>query len=76
MKKRRFSKSVEKTDTLFEGYYKNHYFNIQKEDEPNKWYIIVTDPSGEYCYDGYWETLEESTIDDAIEQAIKGSCIK
>jgi len=71
-----------KSEFYFLGYYKNHEIKIEKDnltwDEESytypRWYIVVTGPNGGVCYDGWWgDYLRNTTIDDAIEEALMGS---
>jgi hypothetical protein len=63
----------EKTEDSFVGLYKNHDIHIEREE--HGFYITVTGPDGCYCYDGYWINYDypAPNIDDAIEEALKGS---
>lgn len=64
-----------KTPVSFYGAYKGHTVDITKDELG--FYIIVKDPSGEYCYDGWWrDSFDGSkTIDNAIEEALKGAML-
>jgi hypothetical protein len=67
-----------KTKDAFEATYKGHDIFIEREkarsDEPAGFYIIVRAPCGMYDYDGCWGD-GENTIDQAIEEALVGSCL-
>lgn len=64
------------TETVFRGEFKEHEFDLQREDYDEAvggtWYIVVTAPDGCVVYDGYYIGNE---IADAIAEAIVGSGI-
>ena len=64
----------ERTGLRFRATYRGHELDISKERGARGFYIIVTAPDGCYAYDGWWGE-EWSTMDEAIAQALMGSCL-
>lgn len=58
----------------FFAHYKRHFIHIAQELDRN-WYIIVTDHTGSYGYDGYWRDSADKTKEEAFEQACRGAQI-
>ena len=63
-----------RTDEEFWATYRGHEIEINRERGARGWYIRVTAPSGCYAYDGWWGE-EWNTMDEAITQALVGSCL-
>ena len=77
----RIKKVIEKTEECFEGYYKNHWICITMEYictgfEPI-YHIEVQNQDGIYSYHGYWDgdNRLNLTMEDAVEEALKGSML-
>jgi len=64
----------EHTEFAFRARYKGHEIHITRERGARPWYIQVTTPSGCYAYDGWWGE-EWNTMEEAIAQALTGSCL-
>lgn len=76
-KRYRITQRVEKTDDHFHAIYKGRDIQIDREPD-GSFYIIVTDlESGMHDYDGWWQESRYSTktIDEAIEEALKGAML-
>lgn len=64
-----------RTNSEFHATYRGHDIQISFErKDPKPFYIMVTAPSGEYAYDGWWGE-EWNTMDEAIVEALRGSCL-
>ena len=59
----------------FCGTYKGYTVNIDRDHPSQNWYIIVTAPSGEYLYDGWWRESEGKPLREAIHEALRGSML-
>jgi hypothetical protein len=60
----------------FHARYRRHDIQVQRE-SAGRFYIIVTAPTGAYCYDGWWgDDYETRTMEQAVDQAITGSCLR
>lgn len=64
----------ELTDDSFRGKYKDHDIKILRKSDDD-FYIIVWAPDGTYTYDGWWTHNGNDKIINAIEEALKGSCL-
>ena len=62
-----------KTEGEFFGYYKDYSIDIHRE-SPMVFYIIVQGDKG-VAYDGYYHSNKIITMEDAIEEALRGSKI-
>lgn len=65
-------KTIKREENVFWGEYKAHDIEIFRELSDEDWYIIVHSGRG-YLYDGYFPDSANATIDEAIEEALKGS---
>ena len=59
----------------FCGAYKGYTINIERDHPSQNWHIIVTAPSGEYVYDGWWRESEGKPVREAIHEALRGSML-
>jgi hypothetical protein len=76
-KRYRITQRVEKTEDHFHAVYKGRDIQIDREDD-GSFYIIVTHiESGMHDYDGWWDESRHfiRTIDEAIEEALKGAML-
>ena len=68
---------VERSERGIAGYAKDgHYFQVEREEDSDRFYIIVAAPSGSRCYDGWWgDDGTHETLDAAVAEAITGACL-
>lgn len=59
----------------FQGRYKGHDLDLMRDGRFSRWYIRVRDPRGCYAYDGWWAESAGKSLDEAIEEALKGACL-
>lgn len=64
----------ERTDDMFYGTYKGHIIDIIRDEDHNGWYYIRVFNDNGSGYDGWWDNAEAS-MDEAIEEAIKGAML-
>lgn len=60
------------------GYAKDgHYFQVEREEDSDRFYIIVKAPCGGTCYDSWWpdEDWRNETLEAAVAEAITGACL-
>lgn len=62
----------ESKDNRFRGRYRNHEIDVERE-EDGRFYISVKASSGGSVYDGWWDG--SGKMEDAISEALKGSCL-
>jgi hypothetical protein len=55
--------------------YKGRDISISRKDESDNWYIMVTEPSGDYAYNGLWSNSAGKSKREAVLEAISGACI-
>ncbi|MDC2859040.1 hypothetical protein [Delftia sp. DT-2] len=68
---------VERSERGIAGYAKDgHYFQVEREEDSDRWYIIVAAPCGSRCYDGWWPDEDRrETLEAAVAEAITGACL-
>lgn len=70
---------IEHTYKRLYATYQNHDIVIERKDVQGTefFYILVVAPSGLSAYDGYWPYwgIENETMDDALTEALAGSCL-
>jgi len=59
----------------FTAVYKDYDFDISRKDSEDSWYIQVNPFEGCYLYDGLWSGSSDKTIEEAVEEALKGAQI-
>ena len=68
---------VERSERGIAGYAKDgHYFQVEREEDSDRFYIIVAAPFGSRCYDGWWgDDGRRETLQAAVAEAIDGACL-
>ncbi|MNZ37486.1 hypothetical protein D3C78_549330 [compost metagenome] len=66
---------MRKKATSASGMINDHAIEISRENEGEDWYIVVTAPCGVHSYDGWWADSAEKTIEEALAEAVHGSCL-
>ncbi len=66
---------MRKSATSAYGTINDHIINLSRESENEDWYIIVTAPCGMHDYDGWWQDSADKSIEDALAEAVRGSCL-
>ena len=68
---------VERSERGIAGYMKDgHFVQIEREEDSDRFYIIVAAPCGSRCYDGWWPDEDRhETLEAAVAEAIDGSCL-
>lgn len=69
-------KTEKRTETVFWGEYEGCNIEVFRDTSDEDWYIIVNGKDGEYLYDGWCPDSKDSSMDDAIEEALHGSELK
>ena len=67
--------AIERSEHEFFGRFKSHEIDIERDSYDANWYIRVRHPDGCYVYDGWWQESRCHSLDDAILEACKGSCL-
>lgn len=57
------------------GTINDHTIEIRRDSEEEDWYITVTAPCGMHDYDGWWTDSAGKTIEQALAEAVHGSCL-
>ena len=55
--------------------FRRHSITLTKDAPDRNWYIVVRDPSGRMCYDGWWHESAGKTWREALEEAKRGACL-
>jgi len=55
--------------------FRRHSITLTKDAPDCNWYIVVRDPSGRMCYDGWWHESTGKTWREALEEAKRGACL-
>lgn len=66
---------MRKTATSAYGTINEHTIDIRRENEDEDWYITVTAPCGTHDYDGWWKGSADKPIEEALAEAVRGSCL-
>ncbi|MDA8485108.1 hypothetical protein NNO07_18740 [Pseudomonas resinovorans] len=66
---------MRKKATSAYGTINDHIIDISRESEEANWYIVVTAPCGMRDYDGWWADSADKTIEEALAEAVNGSCL-
>ncbi|AYF87449.1 hypothetical protein D6Z43_09910 [Pseudomonas sp. DY-1] len=66
---------MRKKATSAYGTINEHVIDISRESEDEDWYIVVTAPCGMRDYDGWWTDSADKTIEQALAEAVHGSCL-
>ncbi|UYZ60080.1 hypothetical protein [Hymenobacter latericus] len=69
---RRFAKVVTYGTNEFFGFYKGCQIDLSRKCKNSRWSIDVRHKDGGYLYDGYYDA---DTLQEALEEAINGSCL-
>lgn len=52
------------------------YFQVEREEDRDDFYIIVKAPCGSTEYDGWWpDDCSRKTLEEAVAEAIAGACL-
>lgn len=66
---------MRKSATSAYGTINEHTIDIRRESEDQDWYIEVTAPNGMRDYDGWWSDSADKPIEEALAEAVRGSCL-
>jgi len=68
---------VERSERGIAGYAKDgHHFLVEREEDSDRFYIMVTHPCGSNSYDGWWpKDGTHETLEAAVAEAIEGACL-
>jgi len=68
---------VERSERGIAGFAKDgHYFQVEREEDSDRFYIIVAAPCGSRGYDGWWgDDGRHETLQTAVAEAITGACL-
>lgn len=68
---------VERSERGICGYMEDgRYFQVEREEDRDDFYIIVKAPCGSTEYDGWWPSdCSRKTMAEAIAEAIDGACL-
>lgn len=68
---------VERSERGIAGYMKDgHFVQIEREEDSDRFYILVAAPCGSNSYDGWWpKDGTHETLEAAVAEAIEGACL-
>ena len=66
---------IQQSRNTYLGRYKEHVVEVCKERNDKNWYIVVTGPSGCYCYHGWWRDSTNKTKREAVLEALQGAML-
>ncbi len=66
---------IERDESECSARYKDCDINVSRPADDRNWYIRVTDAGGYGLYNGYWSDSVGNTMDEALQEACRGSLL-